>query len=157
MRSSFQILEMVSSRLPPNKPNAPDCQRLSVRVRSVLRRVIATVMPIVMAKEILMNEEGIQKVTSELISTASAAEASASTPEEAYKRFMTVAGKGMMQVMADALAGAVSDAATKTAAKPEIAGWEKFVKGVLFHWTLVHQLILKVQHQLPQYLITKNF
>ena len=76
-----------------------------------------------------MNEEGIQKAASELISAASAAAASASTPEEAYKRFMTLAGKGMMQVMADALAGAVSEAATKTATKPEIAGWEKFVKG----------------------------
>ena len=86
-------------------------------------------MQIVMAKEILMNEEGIQKATSELISTASEAAASASTPEEAYKRFMTVAGKGMMQAMADALAGAVSESVTKTAAKPEIAGWEKFVKG----------------------------
>jgi hypothetical protein len=76
-----------------------------------------------------MNEQGIQKAASELISAASAAAASASTPEEAYKRFMTLAGKGMMQVMADALAGAVSEAATKTATKPEIAGWEKFVKG----------------------------
>jgi hypothetical protein len=35
----------------------------------------------------------------------------------------------MMQVMADALAGAVSEAVTKTATKPEIAGWEKFVRG----------------------------
>jgi hypothetical protein len=42
---------------------------------------------------------------------------------------MPVAGKGMMQVMADALAGAVSESFTKTADKPEITGWEKFVKG----------------------------
>jgi hypothetical protein len=86
-------------------------------------------MPIVMAKEILMNEEGIQKATSALMSAAGAAAASASTPEEAYKRFMTLAGKVMMQVMAEALAGAVSESVTKTADNPKIAGWERFVSG----------------------------
>lgn len=42
---------------------------------------------------------------------------------------MTLAGKGMMEVMANALAGAVSNAVATTATKSEIAGWEKFVKG----------------------------
>jgi hypothetical protein len=69
----------------------------------------------------------VEKVTLQLVETASRAAAAASTPEDAYKRFMTVAGKGLMQVMADALASAVSGAVTATKDKRDIRGWEKFV------------------------------
>ena len=71
----------------------------------------------------------VQKTTTEIVKAASTAVASASTPEEAYKKFMTVAGKGMMEVMANALAAAVSDTVAETATKSDITGWEKFVKG----------------------------
>lgn len=70
----------------------------------------------------------LEKVTASLIATASKVAAAAGTPEEAYKRFMTVAGKGMMQVMANALAVAVAGGAEATKGKKS-EGWEKFVKG----------------------------
>jgi hypothetical protein len=71
----------------------------------------------------------VEKTTANLVAVAGRAAAAASTPEDAYKRFMSVAGKGMMQVMADALASAVSGALEATKVKRDIEGWEKFVKG----------------------------
>lgn len=71
----------------------------------------------------------LEKVTASLITSASKAAAAAGTPEDAYKRFMTVAGKGMMQVMANALAAAVAGGMEATKGKKALHGWEKFVKG----------------------------
>lgn len=55
----------------------------------------------------------------------------AKTPEEAYKVFAGAVSEGLSQIMADALAKALSSAST-AASIPSIAGWEKLVKGIGF-------------------------
>ncbi len=64
-----------------------------------------------------------------LVSETSAALTGASTPEEAYKIFMASAGKGMMQVMANALADVAGNTATALAGNKAIEGWQNYITG----------------------------
>ncbi len=76
-----------------------------------------------------MSETLVHDAVKKMIATAKDAAAGANTPEDAYKRFMAAAGKGMMQVMADALHAAVSGTVSSLSHNKDIVGWEKFVKG----------------------------
>jgi hypothetical protein len=55
----------------------------------------------------------------------------AKTPEDAYKIFAGAVSEGLNQLMADALAKALSKASV-TVSSPSIDGWEKLVRGIGF-------------------------
>ncbi len=71
----------------------------------------------------------VEETINGLVSEASAALSTARTPEEAYKIFMASAGRGMMQVMANALADATGNTVTATAENTAISGWQNYVTG----------------------------
>ena len=71
-----------------------------------------------------MTEEKINLLAKE----AKNAISGALTPEEAYQRFMAKAGKGMMQVMADALASITAQAVESNEDTP-YKGWQNYITG----------------------------
>jgi hypothetical protein len=75
-----------------------------------------------------MIERSVQRLAADFISSASNVVSSASIPEEAYTRSTTVAGKGVMQVMAGALAAAASGDLRATAKNENVAVREKFAR-----------------------------
>ena len=75
-----------------------------------------------------MSQGNVEESMNEFIAEANTALSGAGTPEEAYKRFMAVAGKGMMQVMANALAAATGDA-VGASSNSSIEGWENYITG----------------------------
>lgn len=80
-----------------------------------------------------MSRNHVDKAVNNLLDSASTAAASGDTPEDAYKRFMAVVGKGIMQVVANGLDAAVNTALTATHANTSITGWEKYVKGCVMN------------------------
>ncbi len=76
-----------------------------------------------------MTDTTVDKTINALVGEASTALSGASTPEEAYKVFMAAAGKGMMQVMAKALAAAAGNTVTSVAGNTAIEGWQKYITG----------------------------
>ena len=76
-----------------------------------------------------MSEISLEQEVNSLVDRMSSELEQTQSPEEAYKVFMSAAGKGLMQVMANALAEVVSSSSNLTKSNSKISGWEQYITG----------------------------